>query len=130
MAFSIIFLVIFIVGFYLLYVNGYLTINAKKAVSFLGSIRGNCRCQARFKSCDGYMKRVVKFNENRLYNFFLDCDMNKGYMTVELWDTNKHKLMCLKDNMQNAGVNVQKKKKYYLVFKFKSATGSFDFSWH
>lgn len=129
MSFSIIFLILFIIGFYFLYVNGYLTINSKKAIRFIGSIRGNGRCVARFKSCDGYLKRVVRFKENRTYNFFLDCEMYKGYMTVELWDKNKHKLICLKDNMQNAGVNVQKKKSYYLIFRFKAATGSFDFSW-
>ena len=129
MILSIIFLIVFIAGFYFLYVNGYLTINSKKAICFIGSIRGDGRCVSRFKACDGYLKRVVRFKENRVYNFFLDCEMYKGYMTVELWDKKKHKLMCLKDNMQNAGVNVQKKKIYYLIFRFKSATGSFDFSW-
>ncbi len=127
---GIIFLILFVIGFYYIYINGYLVINSKRAAMFIGSIRGNGRCRAGFAACDGYMKRVVRFKSSRPYNFVLDCELTKGYMTVELWDRKKHKLMCLKDDKQSAGVNVEKKKSYYLVFRFKSATGKYEFSWY
>ena len=51
---------------YYLYVNGYVFVSSKRAVLFIGSKGGK---KARFVSCTGYIKRAVKFKENRLCQF-------------------------------------------------------------
>lgn len=52
-------LTIILVGiFVFLYNQGYMVINSKSAVSFIGSARGN---SAKFTSCSGCIKRIVRF---------------------------------------------------------------------
>ena len=126
---SIVIVIIFGSLFYLLYVNGYMIINAKRAVMFVGSIRGNGKCKASFSTCDGYMKRVIRFKENKTNNFNLKCQLSTGTLFVELLDSNKQKIMNLNNNYQSANINVERNKKYYLVFKFQSVTGNYELSW-
>lgn len=116
-------LITILVGvFVFLYNQGYLVINAKSAVSFIGSTRGNA---ARFTSCSGYIKRIVRFKADGIYSFTLDAQLSKGDMSVELLDSAKHKIMQLNCADRSASVAVERKKKYYLVIRFKSATGSY-----
>ena len=97
-------------------------INSKSAVSFFGSTRGN---SARFTSCSGYMKRIVRFKADGTYTFILDADLSKGDMSVELLDSTKQKIMQLNCANRSASITVEKKKKYYLVINFRSATGRY-----
>nr|MDE7297452.1 hypothetical protein [Lachnospiraceae bacterium] len=62
-------------AFYLLYINGWMIINAKRAVMYIGSRRGN---QATFSSCTGYIKRVVRFRESRTYHFTFEPELSAG----------------------------------------------------
>lgn len=111
---------------YLLYRNGYLITNMKKAVMFVGTRRGN---QATFSSCSGYMKRMVRFKENKPYHFSLSSELTKGEMSVELLDSKKQQIMCLNENQRSADIVIDKKKQYYLVFRFRAATGNYDLRW-
>ena len=77
---------------YLLYVGGYLVINSKSAVMYIGSRRGK---RAQFSGCNGYIKRVVKFKENREYHFVLSTELSKGEVSVELWDRSGMSVLCL-----------------------------------
>ena len=52
-----------LVLFYFLWVNGYMILNAKRALLFVGSLRGKNKCEVSFSSCSGYVKKVIKFNE-------------------------------------------------------------------
>lgn len=60
-----------LVLFYFLWVNGYMILNAKRALLFVGSLRGKNKCEVSFSSCSGYeeskifqdLKRLVKFQE-------------------------------------------------------------------
>lgn len=105
-------------------------INAKRAVMFVGFMRGKGRCGARFSSCDGYIKRVIKLKENRTYHFVLKSELTKGTLSVEVQDSRKHTLIHLENNVRNASIEVDKKKRYYLVFEFQSATGNFELEWN
>lgn len=108
--------------FVFLYNQGYMVINSKSAVSFIGSTRGN---SARFTSCSGYIKRIVRFKADGTYTFILDAELSKGDMSVELLDSARHKIMQLDCANQSASIAVEKRKKYYLVINFKSATGRY-----
>lgn len=116
--------------FYLLYINGYMVINAKRAIMFVGSIRGKDSCKARFSSCSGYMKRVIRFDESRSYNFVLVPELTEGELVVEILDSNKQNIMKLDAYNRYANIVVDKKKRYYLVFNFQSASGSYELDWN
>ena len=107
--------------FYILYINGYMIMNAKKAILFFGKERGK---YARFTSCSGYMKRVIRFKENREYEFSFETELEKGEVSVELWKGNKDKILSLTDGGTQT-VSVESKERYYLVLRFVSATGSY-----
>ena len=96
----VLFAILFCILMYFLYINGYMIINAKRAVSFIGAIRGRGRCGASFRSCSGYMKRIIRFQESRAYHFALE-----------------------------ATIEVDGKNRYTLIFRFKSATGDFKMRW-
>lgn len=71
--------------FYILYMQGFLVINSKRAVMFMGSIRGKSNCKARFTMCSGSMKRVIRFEENRTYNFSLNSKLTSGERPSDLY---------------------------------------------
>ena len=108
--------------FVILYNQGFMVVKSTSAVVFIGSARGN---SARFTSCSGYMKRVIKFKEDGTHTFVLDAELSKGDMSVELLDSTKQKIMQLNCTNRIDSIAVDKKKKYYLVINFRSATGRY-----
>ncbi|MCH5188450.1 MAG: hypothetical protein J1F63_08605 [Oscillospiraceae bacterium] len=115
--------------FYILYMQGFMVINTKRAVMFVGSIRGKSNCKAKFTMCSGSMKRVIRFEESRAYNFSLKHELQNGKMAVNILDSSKQPMITLDSNNIKARLNADKKQRYYLVFLFKSATGSYELSW-
>ena len=122
---SILILALMVAVFYLLYINGYMIINAKKASLFLGKERGK---YARFASCSGYMKRVIRFKESREYEFSFETELEKGEVCVELWNGNQEKVLVL-SNQGKQVISVDNKKRYFLILRFVSATGSYHVDW-
>ena len=114
------------IAFYLLYINGYLVTNAKRAVMYVGSMRGK---KASFTACTGYTKRVVRFKESETVRFVFDLDVSKGEVTMELLDGAKRCILRLDDIRRSADIQVEANKRYYLVFRFKSASGNYLLSW-
>ena len=117
-------LLLFLTGlFVFLYNQGYMIVKSYSAVTFIGSARGT---GARFTSCNGYLKRVIRFKEEGNHTFILDAELSKGDLSVELLDSAKQRIMKL-DCVNNSGsVTVGRNKKYYLVVNFKSATGRYS----
>ena len=111
---------------YLLYINGYLPMNAKRAIMYVGFM-GNRK--ATFASCTGYTKRVIKFRESKDVQFHFDLKLSKGDVTMELLDAAKECILKLDRSNTNAVIPIDAKKRYYLVFRFKSASGSYLLSW-
>ncbi len=109
--------------FIFLYNMGYMVINNKSAVSYVGSMKGT---GATFTSCNGYIKRIVRFKEDKNITFFLHAELTKGDISVELLDSAKQKIMCLTRSDPSAVIDVAKNKRYYLVVNFKSATGRYS----
>lgn len=115
--------------FYLLYSNGYMVVSKKRALMFVGSIGGVRNCKATFTSCNGQMMRVVRFKESRLYAFTLHTELTAGEMAVELLDSDKKVIMELNSENQTGSADINCKKRYYLVFRFKATSGSCEFEW-
>ena len=112
--------------FYLLYINGFLAIQSKRAILYVGSLKGN---SARFSSCTGYSKRVIRFRDSRAYFVVFDSDLTKGDVLVEILNSAKQTVVCLNCNTPNGRINVEKGKRYYLLIHFQSATGRYTLSW-
>ncbi len=122
---SILIMAALVAVFYLLYINGYMIINAKKATLFFGKDRGK---YARFASCSGYMKRVIRFKESREYEFSFETELEKGEVSIELWDNKQEKMLSM-TNQGSQTVILESKKRYYLILRFVSATGSYHVDW-
>lgn len=120
---SIIIIAVVMLGvFIFLYNQGYMVSKAISAVVFISSAKGS---SAKFTSCSGYLKRVVKFKADSTYTFILDAELSKGDLSVELLDSTKQKIMQLNCSNRSDSITVEKTKKYYLVINFKSATGRY-----
>ncbi|MBP3377120.1 MAG: hypothetical protein J6L96_00070 [Clostridia bacterium] len=116
----IIFAVVMLGIFILLYYQGNMVFKSIRAVTFIGSTKRN---SARFSSCSGYIKRVIKFKEDGIYTFTLDAELSKGDMSIELTDSSNKKIMQLDCSNRSASITAEKKKKYYLTVNFSAATG-------
>lgn len=123
---SIFLLLILGIIFYLLYINGFLTVQSKRAVLYVGSLKGN---SARFSSCTGYTKRVIRFKESKVYCVGFDSKLIGGDVSAEILDSTKHTVIYLNLNTPNGNIHAEKGKRYYLVVRFHSATGSYTLSW-
>ena len=109
--------------FIFLYNRGYMVVKSLSAVTFIGSSKG---AGANFTSCSGYIKRIVRFRESGTLYYYLDAELSKGDILVELLDSGKHSIMKLNRENNHASITVASKKKYYLVVNFKSATGCYS----
>ncbi len=118
--------IIIITAFYFLYMEGLGTVNMKFALMDAVSFDGR---RSRFRSCNGYMKRVVRFKEDRIYRFSLELALSKGDFWVELLDASKNTILRLDQNTPSAAAELSSGKRYRLVFRFKSASGRYRLSW-
>ena len=112
---------------YLLYMNGFIPITVKSAVMFIGG--AGCK-KATFTSCSGYMKRIVKLEKDRNYNFKLDARLTGGRMSVELIDKNKQVVLRLDEDNNTTTFGSNHIDRYTLMMRFHSATGEYELDWN
>ena len=112
--------------FYVLYINGYMVMQSKRALMYVGTDRGK---KASFTSCSGYTKRVVKFEEDRIYHFDLKLELTKGDVTVEIQDSKKQCLLSLDQNTTEGSITAEKGKRFFLVVRFGAASGNYTVDW-
>lgn len=116
--------------FYLLWINGYLVLNKKRAVLFSGSILGKNRCKVRFSSCNGLVKKVIKFRDSRSYQFDFNNSITKGNVSIEILNKNKEIVLELNSSISSGVLIVNTKERYYLVLRFNKADGEFEMTWN
>lgn len=124
---------IFLIGvlLYTLYICGFMVINAKSAVLFIGSAkRVKNSWGATFQSCNGYIKKVIRFKEEGENTFSFENNITKGLVTAELQDVHKKPVLLLDCNNTAARVNVKRKSRYYLILRFTNADGKCELSWN
>lgn len=122
--------IVLIILFYVLWINGYLVKSRKTAILIVGSVRQKNRCKLKFKSCNGYIKKVIKIRESLNYKFTFNSNITKGYVTAEVQDVNKKILLQLDSNNPEASIKLEKNYRYYLVIRFVKADGEFDLAWN
>lgn len=121
--------IISILLFYVLWINGYLIKSRKTATLFVGSIRLKRRCKIRFRSCNGYIEKVIKIKEDRNYKFTFKSNITNGYVTAQIRDINDNILLQLDETNPESVIKLMKKNRYYLVLRFQHADGEIDLTW-
>ena len=115
------------VALYLLYSNGYLAMASKRAVMYVGSKSGKA---AKFSSCSGYTKRIIKVQDTKQYRFSLDCNLTAGTVLVEVLDASKKSILTLDETHRCAAVDLEKGQRYNLIVRFKAASGDYVLDWN
>ena len=111
---------------YLQYRGGMIHIQSKTAVKYIGSVGDR---YASFVACNGYTRRVVRFEKSGNVRFTFQPELSAGSVIVEVLDEKKQILRCLSSAEPVAELQVERKKTYYLVIRFRSATGSYRLDW-
>lgn len=115
--------------YYVLYINGYMISGSKSAKTFVGKNRGTNAFWTQFVECSGELKKVVKFRKSKEYKFNLNASLNCGTVSIEILDKEKNVVMCLTPEQAEASIEVDKKQRYYMVYKFEDATGAYELTW-
>lgn len=113
---------------YLLCRQGFGVSKCIAAVLFLFRPGKNCD-RASLNSCSGWVRHVGRFRECRTYEFILDCQLSSGDVEVLLLDKNRQQLLRLNPAFSSGSIELDKKSKYYLHWKFSHATGKCELLW-
>ena len=117
-------------GFYLLYINGLLMLSTKIAVIFAGYIRKNGEAALQFAGCNGQAKRVLRFHKAGNYEFVYRSEISEGAVTLQILDEKRRELISCMGMNYAAKLEVEEKKRYYMVFRFNNATGKCSVMWN
>lgn len=113
---------------YLLYRQGCAVSKCVAAVLFLFRA-GKNHDKVFVDSCSGWVRHLSKFRECRVYEFTLDCQLSKGDVEVFLLDRDKRELLRLNPKSPSGSIELSKKHKYYLHWKFDHVTGKCELHW-
>lgn len=109
-----------------LYRQGYITLNSKRALLFSGSIGGK---KATFTSCTGRIQRIFRPKEEKKYRFSLKLTLSSGAVSVYVLGSRKEPLLVLAPERPCGEVWLEKGKSYRLRIHLDHATGSYELSW-
>ena len=126
MIMPIVLIIIIFTAVYFLYNNGIGGINMMFSLMNMTSMDAK---RSRFSHCSGYMKRVARFKEDRVYRFTLDLTLSKGDFWVELTDSHGNHVLKLDRNNKAASAEMSSNERYRLIYHFKSASGSYTLNW-
>lgn len=90
---------------YFLYLNGFLVINAKTVLLYIGSPRFGMRrnfTKAKFSSCSGVVKRVICLRKAGRYSFTFLSSTTKGTVFVEIQGRERNVIATLDRNNPRA----------------------------
>ena len=114
---------------YILYINGFGFLSCTSALMFIQYYnRRKQQIISRFKSCNGYTKKIIKFKESKYYTFDLNSNIELGHISILLMNKDENVVSLDKYNLSK-DIFIDKNIKYTMCFKFKSATGKFNLTW-
>ena len=114
-----------LVVFLVLYFNGFLVLNSKRALTFVGVRQGR---EASFTACTGQIRRIVRFPESKCFQMTFTPQLTKGDVYVELLD-HKQQILLLDSSTQTGHVSAEKGRAYTLVIHFRAASGKYTLFW-
>lgn len=117
---------------YLLYINGFLIINVKSALFYVGTPRvgKNKNCLgARFSKCNGYIKRMIRLKPNTTYQFTYISNIEKGKVSINIYDKNKKILVVFDDQHSNQKIMTKQQKLFQFTTNYMHADGDYKLIW-
>lgn len=108
---------------YILYSNGFMFFESKTALTFRGIQKKGC-FGAKFKSCNGVTKKVIKLKEERQFTY--TSDISKGNIYVTVTARGKSGEYSFDDVTSH---HIIPSGKYTITTRFDSATGSYRLNW-
>lgn len=116
--------------FFWLYNRGYASMSCAAALFMYMRRRKNGH-SASFTACTGWIKYVARLQGGGRYEFSFDADMKKGEVKVILTDRTKEPILEFGSHLADPVVKVELEegKKYYIVWRFKKASGRCELRW-
>lgn len=117
---------------YVLYQNGYGTLNFKAALTYMGYPRWGKRkkcIQASFVACSGFTKRVVRLLPSEQYQFVFSSRLTKGSVSVEIYADRKELLAQLNEEHPTVIISTDTQTRFRVVTRFKKADGDYSLAW-
>ena len=115
---------------YLLYRNGYLIMQSKRAVLFHSDFRGRKdRMGFSAVKCTGWVSRVLKVREDGIYRFDLDVSLSAGTVQFQVMNRQKLPLLTLNPDTTRGRVQLEKGQRYYIRMEATYTSGDFAASW-
>ena len=115
---------------YVLYDRGYLPVKSMSAIHFIGNMgAGTNRASAAFGSASGQVMRVLRFKENKPYEFTFNGKISKGTVQAYVLDGNKIPELVLDNDCPSGIIHEVKGQRYYLSFRFQNASGEYTLTW-
>lgn len=115
---------------YLLYINGYIPVQAKRALVFVGSMGGGRKqCSAEFEVATGTIQRVIRFREPGTVTFRFAGNITKGSVGAFVLDRKRKVLLRLDSECPTGKVYMEMKDRCYLVIKLQKANGNYLIRW-
>ncbi len=108
---------------YILYSNGFMFFESKTALTFRGIQKKGC-FGAKFKSCNGVTKKVIKLKEERQFTYSPDISNGNIYVTVTARNKSGEYIF---DDINTK--HIVPPGKYTITTRFDSATGSYRLNW-
>ena len=126
---TLIFIFVILAVLCILYINGYLIFKNIKSVYFVGK-HGfmDKRCTAKFSACTGNIRKIMKFKEKRLYNFFFDAKLENGEAKAVIRNSQGKDILVLTAENPSGTLNVSDGR-YTLIFEMYKAYGSYELTW-
>ena len=115
--------------YFLLYNTGYMVTGSKTAKVFVGKNRGTNAYWMQFVECSGELKRMVRFRRCKEYKFVLDASIAEGTVSIEILDKEKNVVLRLTPEQPEASMLADSGQKYYTVYKFENASGTYEMTW-
>ena len=117
---------------YILYRSGCAVMNRKYALLYTEYPRMGKRrscIEARFLSCSGVTKRVIRLPRARRYQFVFSSNTTKGSVCVEIYGTQNALMATLNNEQPSLIISTEEKTGYRVVTKFKNADGEYRLIW-
>ena len=113
---------------YLLYRNGLVSSRSIRALLF--TFRpGKDFDRFSLDSCTGWLSHTVRLRKSGTYEFILDLSLSSGSVNVCLIEGKKIFLLKLNSQMPAGRAELNRKRRYYLRWEFKSASGKCELRW-
>ena len=117
-------LVVLCLLLHVLKINGFLFISKKKAKLFIcRPIKNEKRLNIKFAACTGYLRKVMRFKEERKYEISFTGEVRSGSCVLELLNSNKSVVLTKNLNEEATLYLPDLTQKYMLSINFENADG-------